>query len=91
MTKEEPALRAYVPQPKRIKISTGKARKKLSPERVGGETFRAHIFLDSKSGGQKICYPKYKTHNIADRFPPMPKKPIFNLLFFQPLRWSSQY
>jgi hypothetical protein len=51
-------------------ISKGKLPgKSLSPERVGGETFRAHIFLDSKSGGQKICYPEYKTAKPANRFP----------------------
>ena len=45
--------------------------KKSEPgtRRGGGDAFRAHVFLDSKSGGQKICYPVCRTLHRAIWFP----------------------
>jgi hypothetical protein len=44
------------------------APKSLSPERVGGRYVPGSYYVDSKSGGQKICYPEYKTHDGPGRF-----------------------
>ncbi len=51
----------------------------LNPERVGGgKSVPGSYFLDSKSGGQKICYPNYRTANARNRFP----KKIAHIAFF---------